>query len=224
MISVIQLAIGADATQSQVPFWLQILTIAMAPILGFAGVAVGVSLSARTSRIAYLRDRRREAYSSFLAELGTLVSMFGQTAPSAFRTKDGQRIHEQNVAFTAAVQRMETARHQVALIGSRDVEEASSDAFVFLAMASTTMAKSIEGTFDRGAWNDTVSFGMQVLLRFTQSAQKDLGLPKGDMAEARSFAKYEADRETAIATVNETLRRYLEADAGGTSDASSVRD
>jgi hypothetical protein len=49
-------AAAEQTTQPQVPFWLQVLSIALAPIFGFAGVAIGTFLSERNNRIAYIKD------------------------------------------------------------------------------------------------------------------------------------------------------------------------
>ena len=60
------MAVATQGSQMNVPFWLQILSIALAPLLGFAGVAIGVAFSERNRRDAYVKEERRKVYVDYL--------------------------------------------------------------------------------------------------------------------------------------------------------------
>lgn len=70
------LVTASSATTSQVPFWLQILSIAAAPIVGFIGVAIGAAIAERNRRAAYLIDEKKKAYLDFMDMLAKITAFW----------------------------------------------------------------------------------------------------------------------------------------------------
>ena len=74
----LSLDIAYAATEAtQVPMWLQVLTLSMAPVLGFGGVAVGALLQGRSAKRARLRDDRRVTYLTFAKTVHEFYQWFG---------------------------------------------------------------------------------------------------------------------------------------------------
>jgi len=60
----------------QVPFWLQILSVALSPALGFIGVAIGVWLTEQNRKDAYVKDERRKVYQDHLEIVSQITTFY----------------------------------------------------------------------------------------------------------------------------------------------------
>jgi hypothetical protein len=166
-----------QAAASGVPLWLQITTIALAPIIGFAGVAIGAHLKTRSDRAGYLRDERRKLYVAFIHAFGSFLSMSNTETVRALQTQDPKRLAELPSSARASMIELEKLRQEVMLIGSPPVVKASGDAMIYVPAVLSQTAVSMQGGFDRDTWSEMTRFGMQAQNAFIHAAQVDLGLP-----------------------------------------------
>jgi hypothetical protein len=71
-----------------VPFWLQVASIALAPILAVVGVAVGAHLNRQREHDKWLREERLRAYTDLLAIAHDMKDSLGPNVHSAMLDKD----------------------------------------------------------------------------------------------------------------------------------------
>ncbi|WP_435120873.1 hypothetical protein [Amycolatopsis thermoflava] len=184
------------AQQPGIPFWLQITTITLAPILGFAGVAVGVLLKDRSDHKASLRAERRAAYTGFLRALNALHRCFVVKGGAAFKSGLEKSISAYEEEMYRLRLELDGARYDVALVGSSEVVAAAervSAVAVDIDIAETVARRS---GYRQEAWNKALLRCLHVASTFQVAAVKDLRLrPKDRM---RSSAEFFAKNETLL--------------------------
>jgi hypothetical protein len=175
-----QVLSAAPATVTpQIPFWLQIVSIAVAPILGFLGVAIGVFLTERNRRAAYILEEKKHAYLEFINMLSNVNSFWSNKFPSAARTATSGGTDDILGFSKAHVEELHRTFLQIRLFGSGPVVESAMEAFHYLALASVTGIQMLDKGFSSAKWNQTVvKAGIVVMSDFSAAARKDLGLRK----------------------------------------------
>jgi hypothetical protein len=163
-----------------VPFWLQILSIALAPLLGFAGVAIGVAFSERNRRDAYVKEERRKVYVDYLEATSQLTAFVTFERPK----KGNPEGIEKNEAFAdkAAVfmEQLQRTYMSLSVIGSPEACEAAVQAFTYLELATRLALATMRGkSLDEG-WSKLGQLGTQFQDDFIDAARKDLGLRSGE--------------------------------------------
>ena len=162
-------------TSSQIPFWLQILSIAMSPIIGFIGVAVGVTITERNRRGAYLIDEKKKAYLEFIDMLARLSSFWSNEYPTAARKHaDANQVLGFSKPMIESLQRTYL---QIRLLGSQEVTDTAGGCFHYTALASITAIGMLSLGFDQKEWGEVVGTGMKLMTAFSDAARRDLGLP-----------------------------------------------
>lgn len=169
------LAQGAAATQ--IPFWLQLTTVIVAPLVGFVGVAVGSFLTSRHNNRSWIRDRRLEAYQALLECANELSLFAGTIAPRALRSQDPDQLYPLAQDIGQKISALIDATQRIKLIGSKATNEAASEvlaAATSLPIVLGLAAKS--DIFDRKEWTKAAMMPMVApLQRFLWTAQRDLG-------------------------------------------------
>jgi hypothetical protein len=166
---------ASSVVTSQLPFWLQILAIAAAPVIGFIGVGIGVIMAERNRRIAYLIEEKKKVYLDFMDMLAKISTFWSNRFPAVMRdhatTKD---VLGFSVPMVESLQRTYI---QIRLLGSQRVVDAAGDCFEYTALASITGMQMLATRFDRKEWNNTVVIrGIAAMKNFSDAARSDLGL------------------------------------------------
>ena len=171
----------APAATPQIPFWLQVLTVALAPILGFIGVAAGASFTEQNRRDAYVKDERRKVYQDYL-EIVSQITIFYSTE-YLFAMNHAKERGLKDTADKASLlsERLLSSYLHVRLIGSPTAIDAASHAFAFTASAGTLTAHTLVAGFNRNDWDPVIRIGLDAQARFTKAARKDLGLPRKEV-------------------------------------------
>jgi hypothetical protein len=160
-----------------VPFWLQIASIAAAPILGFVGVAIGVFVTEHNRRAAYVIEERKKVYLDFISMLANINAFWSNEAIGVMRGDvPADKISGFSKPMVEALQR---SLLQIRLIGSERVFAVAQGALVYTLRMSMTalVSSSSPGKFDRRNWDKAVGTGTSLMLDFSDAARKDLGLP-----------------------------------------------
>jgi hypothetical protein len=164
------------AAPAAVPFWLQVMAVTAAPILGFAGVAVGAMLKERSDMRIAERQELREVYRNFvrtMTEVEMLVSIDGA---SAYESADEEAVARYVATLKAHLASLNTLCIEILLIGS---EVAS-----FLAQAAIKFSvDAIPGEDDHFDAADFARRWRMLTSYFLNVAQYDLRvrtrLPRG---------------------------------------------
>jgi hypothetical protein len=173
------LSAGPASATPQIPFWLQIVSIAVAPILGFLGVAIGVLLTERNRRAAYILEEKKRAYLEFINMLSNVNSFWSNEFPAAARAAASGRMSDILGFSKAHVEELHRTFLQIRLFGSEPVVEAAMQAFHYLALASITGIQMLDKGFSSAKWNQAVvKAGIVAMSDFSAAARKDLGLRK----------------------------------------------
>lgn len=212
---------AAQAATPQIPFWLQILTISLSPVLGFIGVAVGVLLNGRSRRNAYVKDERRKVYRDYLEILSQITIFYGTDYLFAMR-------HAKNKGLAGAAaekasllsERLQTSYLHVRLIGSPDAIDAASQGFELMASAGMVTALTLEGEYNRSDWDPVIRIGVETQARFTEVARKDLGLPRKEVSLPPTGEPAAPTEEQKF--IRETLVRVTSAEGGPLSQPQST--
>lgn len=109
------------------PFWLQIASVALAPVLGLAGVLAGAALTSSGEHQRWVREERLRVYSDFVSACTTYLQAAQQVDWGiAARSADDQaQGREQAIA---GIKSVEARREAVLLIGSGPVRDAARQA------------------------------------------------------------------------------------------------
>lgn len=181
------------AQEAAVPFWVQVVSIAVAPILGFVGVAVGVLLKDRSDHKASLRAERRTAYISFLRALSALHQCFVVKGKLAFNGSDEGSLESYMEEMYELKLALIGAQHEVTLVGSVAAAKAAekvSTVQIDMDIAESTARKS---GYDQKAWNVALLRSLHVQSTFQLAAIKDLRL--GSKNSVREMALFFAENE-----------------------------
>ena len=146
-------AATTQSSQTNIPFWLQILSIALAPLLGFAGVAIGIGLNGRNSRSAYVKEQRRKVYVDYLEVMSRITAFVSFEHP----VKSGLEGVEESEAFAdkaaVLVEQLERAYMCLSVIGSPEACEAAVEAFTYLDLASGLAKAMLRGKPVGAGWS-----------------------------------------------------------------------
>lgn len=173
---------AAAQVASQVPFWLQVLTVALAPILGFIGVGAGAFIAELNRRNAYVKDERRKIYQDYLEILSQTTNYYSSEYLFAMRHAKEKGMNEAADRVSSYHERLLSAYLHVRLIGSPEAVGAASHAFSFTASAGSLTVKTLASEFNRDDWDHLIRLGLEAQSRFTEAARKDLGLPRREIA------------------------------------------
>jgi hypothetical protein len=129
---------------SSVPFWLQLLSILLAPLLGLIGVTYGSVLARSAEHRRWVREEKLKAYAEFVTQCTSYVLAFRQLTYGMEARSQNEMVKGRDGAI-AAIERIEAQRQAVLLLGSQHVEQACGEATASIAHAQTCLTKIIEG-------------------------------------------------------------------------------
>jgi hypothetical protein len=151
-----------------VPFWLQVATVALAPILGFMGVAVGVLMKERSDRRMGLRQDRLEVYRGFLRALAELEKLVAVDGSAAYGSRDEEEKLQYLKALNASYASINALYTEIDLVGSPKA--------AVIARAVFNLDTETEGgNFDGYKVADSCR---KIISRFRNVAMRDLGVPR----------------------------------------------
>jgi hypothetical protein len=171
------LSIGNSGSAAQVPFWLQVISISLAPILGFIGVGIGAFFTGRNQRRGWLSDEKHQAYQDFLSFLAKITAFYGAEFRTAVRLRNEARLSELASARRSMLEDLHRTHLQIRLVGSRKALAAADEIHIYTGMAGGLTARALQGNFEKDDWDRLVKFGLDIQSEFTAAARKDLGLP-----------------------------------------------
>jgi hypothetical protein len=173
----VDLAAGTTNTASSVPFWLQIVSIAAAPVLGFVGIAVGVALNERNRRTAYFIEEKKKAYLDFINALTVIHTFWTDEMTTILEKPDDQTARKVGIYSKSHIERLERTYAQILLFGSESVVKVGGRCFAYLLKTTmTAMIMSAKG-LDRKRWPRVADEIVSIINDFSRVARKDLGLP-----------------------------------------------
>jgi hypothetical protein len=182
------------SSQSSVPFWLQILSIALAPVFGFAGVAIGVFLSERNRHSAYIKDERLKAYRHFLETSSQVTAFFTPRFSSAVTgTRDPDKIRALVQELMTLIEKTQHAYTNLRLIGSPMAVRMAHNIFKYLHIGGNLAQEAIRGKFDQESWRKHTDEGTSLQNLFAEVARRDLGLPRNEWERSISKLTKEAN-------------------------------
>jgi hypothetical protein len=167
------------AAPTQVPLWLQVLTLGLAPVLGFVGVAVGALLQGRSAKRAKLRDDRRITYLNFAKTVREFYQWFGLEGTKSADHRAGADLREHLTEIKRMIREIETRGDEVDLIASKDAAAACRKCTLeVIASQAIWMNAVMTRSFDRAMWSKCNFDGSAALHEFRDAAMKDLGVPR----------------------------------------------
>lgn len=114
------------ANTTQLPFWLQLVSILLAPVSGLAGVVLGIVVKGRADGRGALRNERRDLYVSFLTSVSLAAEYLQVSRALIFQRGMGPA----ELAETRRlVSEVVTSRELVDLLGSPKVVSAADECF-----------------------------------------------------------------------------------------------
>jgi hypothetical protein len=199
----------AAAAEQSVPFWLQIATVVLAPLLGFVGVAIGVVLKDSSDRRLALRQARQSVYVIFLRSLMQINWTFASTAATAVQSGDVKR--------TAAVYRsvmdllgtLPQTAAEIDLIGSDHTSKIVHKYLVITLDLSLTMRGAISGSFDRKKWLEASRRVNEFVFEFRDAAILDLRVP---VRQRRRIHMSQKDSDANLGLIESYLQKQDEAE------------
>jgi hypothetical protein len=197
---------------AQVPFWLQVSSVSLAPLLGFLGVGVGVWLRDRADRKTWLRQQRLDVYATMLELWNEYVVFVGTTLTAAMRSRDLGRIRKVNEDQKQFLARVLAAESRIRLVGTEKSARPAREFVLSTLMVSTYAAMSLgEEDFDQKSWDIAVVLPVsKPLTEFVKGAIADLGLPRQRLSNAAIVPEDMASRVEAL---RETLGRERPSEA-----------
>src|SRR5215467_2349587 len=172
------LSVSYADSATQIPFWLLVTSISLAPILGFVGVAIGAILTGRSQRRAWVSDGKHKAYQEFLAFLAQITAFYGTEFRTAVRTKNEERLSELSGARRSMLEDLHRTHLQIRLIGSPSALAAADEIHIYLGLATALSAKALKGNFENSEWDRLIKLGLDIQSEFTDAARRDLVLPR----------------------------------------------
>src|SRR6266496_4684782 len=195
----------AQNASPAVPFWLQITTIALSPLVGFLGVTVGIFLKDRTDRKHFIYQERRRLYSEFLSAINSYGVQIGTGLTTAMRVGNEADIIEKSIAQRASVAELGGLSMQIDLIGIDRTSDVAHRHLQLLHDVSVRMLDTFTGEFDRRSWGRQSRAIAAYAAEFRDAAIVDLGLGKKrralsvyrdiDLAAEEELMKWIDDRE-----------------------------
>jgi hypothetical protein len=164
----------------QVPHWLQIVTIALAPCVGFLGVAVGAGWKNRSDQRLALRSHRQQVYTEFSRLAEKVKAHLGLRTPTVLRASKPDELLRHAQEAKDLFQELSAIVHQVNLVGSRNTAAAVAKFMAYTADGYLTLLLAARTGFDRATWNMITLRGEQATTQFRDAAAADLGVPGRD--------------------------------------------
>jgi hypothetical protein len=172
----IVLAQGAPA---MVPFWVQVLSIGLAPLIGFVGVTVGATLKDKSDRRIALRKERRELYAKFLNTLYKLNMTFGTTCMTALRSNKEETVNSAIAELKDISIELGSIAAEIDLIGSSDTAKTVYEYAVIYGRMNVQILMDLgSGNIKRSDWGRILTASYSFAFKFRDSALADLDIPK----------------------------------------------
>jgi uncharacterized membrane protein len=111
---------------------LQMLSIALAPILGLFGVTVGVFLTEHSRRRAYITEQRRKTYEEFLSILSGLTVFHGTDFIAGMRNPSTEKLNALADTLGSAVIGLQHTYLRIRLVGSPAAVTAASEGLAYV--------------------------------------------------------------------------------------------
>lgn len=164
----------------QVPFWLQLLAIILAPGLGFAGVAIGATVTSRTSMKLALRAHRQDVYSSFLETVSSIHKSF--TVDLRIMLLPASKRELVDIVTEIGKYTAELARrfHEIELVASARTAAAADNLLIFYMTALRATKRAHDDENALSLWHQITDEAGAALAEFRAAAAIDLGLPMRD--------------------------------------------
>src|SRR5215211_4440921 len=164
-----------------VPFWLQLAAVVLAPLLGLAGVLYGAWWSARAEERRWLRQERRLTYGAYLRAVNELSRDFALHVTRAAAARDRARFNDALTAFNAAFIEWERAQGALTIIASPKVNEAAGPVLGAFAMTEDLVVPYADQgapmpDFDAEKWARCSAALIAAIDGFTVAARSDLGV------------------------------------------------
>ena len=199
----INLAAGAGNTVSSIPFWLQIVSIAAAPILGFVGVAVGVALNERNRRRAYFIEEKKKAYLEFINTLAAIHAFWANEMSSTLRNSNSRTADEATIFSKSQVEALNRTFSQILLFGSQSAIETGQKCFSYILTTSLTAMVMLTRGLDQRRWDKIAGEAIELMMDFSSIARKDLGLP--ELPQKTYVQDIELEKK-----MDETINKFFE--------------
>lgn len=167
------IAVGSQA--QSIPFWLQMTSIILAPILGFTGVAIGVILTERHRRIAYVTSERRKAYQGYLT-IATQVNWFYSNEIDHARDPLSSGLKGDHIEMQSLVTQLYNCYLLIKLIGSPDAIKAANAILSNVETASIAILGTADGKPIGDNLANFLGSSTRLQTKFAKVARKDLGL------------------------------------------------
>lgn len=176
--------LGVDAStynvamtdQAAVPFWLQVAAVALAPALGFFGVAIGSISQARNSRKLALRSHRQDVYMSFLEAAERYHSLFSIKLFSVFKVDHKVQREENFAQVIPHRDALSKAYLQVTLVASKRTIVAAKRVSLYSAFYATAILDALSGNYSSEEWQDLSKRSIEAIKKFQFEASRDLGV------------------------------------------------
>lgn len=210
--------------------WVQILTLGLAPVLGFVGVAVDALLQSRSAKRAKLRDDRRATYLAFAKTVHEFYQWFGLEG-----TKSADHLAEADLAGHLAhikktIGAIESQGYEVDMIASKDAADPGRKCMQQVVVSQAIWMNAVMTTsFDRIVWSKCYFDGSEALRAFRDAAMKDLGVSRRDRKRPKVEIPDHAQIEDGMAANRKTfpwldaVLRAEESYKGGTSTGAPDR-
>lgn len=198
----------ADTTIAQIPFWVQMLSISLAPIFGFAGVAIGAFISDRNQRRAYIRRTRQKVYQEYLEVLNQLLA-YRHDMSRVAETQDLDAIREAASSSRWDSQGLRECLLKILLVGSPAAAQVAARVPNLEMLILALSLESGTAGFNEQKWEDLLWKIGEVRWSFTKIARRDLGLWGRHSAlaafEAGPDDLWKSDSDTVIESLSTTL-------------------
>ncbi|WP_370934119.1 hypothetical protein [Amycolatopsis sp. cg13] len=170
--------------QAAIPFWLQLLSVALAPVMGFIGVTIGAATQSRNARYLAIRDHRREVYTNFIELLDSIDWTFSGPAEIAFEDGNRDEILRICSLIDNYADQVSPMLVQIEFVGSKATVAASREFLKFFSLAHVAIGKGLEGHYSEEMWESVKKKAHSARRAFRISAAKDLGAPKNGVSES----------------------------------------
>jgi hypothetical protein len=203
-------ALAVSTSGQTLPFWLQVTSIALAPLLGFTGVAIGVSLAERNRRNAYVTDERLKAYQDYLEASSQITNLFsprfGSMIMGNHSIDDIEAFVQELMTLT---EKTERAYMHLRLIGSPVANAMAHRIFAYVQSGGLLAKDAIHGQYSAESWSKLIDEGTHFQTFFIEAARRDLGLPRKEreMQFKRLIKEAGYDKSEAAKPTLETRKR-----------------
>ncbi|GAA1910647.1 hypothetical protein GCM10009737_10110 [Nocardioides lentus] len=197
-------SLATDA--AQVPTWLQILTLTLAPVLGFVGVGVGALLQSRSNKRAKLRDDRRATYLTFAKTVHEFYQWFGLEGTKSADHRAGADFAGHLAHIKTTIGAIESLGYEVDLIASKGAADAGRKCMQEVVVSQAIWMNAVlTKSFDRVVWSKCYFDGSEALRTFRDAAMKDLGVSRRDRRRPEIETPDHAQIEDGLAAYRKTF-------------------